>query len=122
LGNISYYDSKGGNDYGFTKPYSEKTAEVIDEEVSKLIESQYERAKQILTENKTLLINLAERLMAKEVIFKDDLEEILGVRPYISREEEIARLNSNQPKEENEVPTEAPEDHPITESTEPIKE
>ena len=122
LGNISYYDSKGGNDYGFTKPYSEKTAEVIDEEVSKLIESQYERAKQILTENKTLLINLAERLMAKEVIFKDDLEEILGVRPYISREEEIARLNSNQPKEENEVPQEAPQDHPITESTEPIKE
>ena len=98
LGNISYYDSKGGNDYGFTKPYSEKTAQTIDEEVSKLIESQYERAKQILTENKTLLINLAERLMEKEVIFKDDLEDILGIRPYISREEEIAKLNSNQPE------------------------
>ncbi len=122
LGNISYYDSKGGNDYGFTKPYSEKTAEVIDEEVSKLIESQYERAKQILTENKTLLINLAERLMTKEVIFKDDLEEILGVRPYISREEEIARLNSNQPKEEQELPAETSEDHSKTESTEPINE
>jgi cell division protease FtsH len=105
LGNISYYDSKGANDYGFTKPYSEKTAQTIDEEVSKLIESQYERAKKILTENKTLLINLAERLMEKEVIFKDDLEEILGIRPYISREEEIAKLNSNQSEVKAEVPT-----------------
>lgn len=122
LGNISYYDSKGGNDYGFTKPYSDKTAETIDEEVSKLIESQYERAKQILTENKTLLINLAERLMAKEVIFKDDLEEILGVRPYISREEEIAKLNTPKEEATTVVPTEAPEDKTTTESTEPIKE
>lgn len=95
LGNISYYDSQSANDYGFTKPYSEKRAEIIDEEVSKLIEAQYVRAKQILTENKRLLVNLAERLLEKEVVFKEDLEEILGKRPYVSREEEMAKLNGS---------------------------
>lgn len=93
MGNISYYDSQSANDYGFTKPYSEKRAEIIDEEVSKLIEAQYVRAKQILTENKHLLIQLAEKLLEKEVVFKEDLEEILGKRPYVSREEEMAKLN-----------------------------
>lgn len=93
MGNISYYDSQSANDYGFTKPYSEKRAEIIDEEVSKLIEAQYVRAKQILTENKHLLIQLAEKLLDKEVVFKEDLEEILGKRPYVSREEEMAKLN-----------------------------
>ncbi len=93
IGNISYYDSQGGNEYGFTKPYSEQTAQTIDEEVSKLIESQYVRAKAILLENKHLLIELAERLLRTEVVFKEDLEEILGKRPYISREEELSKLN-----------------------------
>jgi AFG3 family protein len=93
IGNISYYDSQGNNEYGFTKPYSEKTAQTIDEEVSKLIESQYQRAKEILTQNKHLLVQLAESLMAKEVIFKEDLEQILGIRPYTTREEEMAKLN-----------------------------
>jgi ATP-dependent metalloprotease FtsH len=95
LGNISYYDSQSANDYGFTKPYSEKRAEIIDEEVSKLIEAEYIRAKQILNENKHLLVNLAERLLEKEVVFKEDLEEILGKRPYVSREEEMAKLNGS---------------------------
>jgi cell division protease FtsH len=93
IGNISYYDSQGNNEYGFTKPYSERTAQTIDEEVSKLIESQYQRAKTILTENKHLLTALAESLIEKEVIFKEDLEKIFGVRPYASREEEMAKLN-----------------------------
>jgi AFG3 family protein len=96
IGNISYYDSQGNNEYGFTKPYSEKTAQTIDEEVSKLIESQYQRAKAILTQNKHLLVELADSLIEKEVIFKEDLEKILGIRPYTSREEEMAKLNGKQ--------------------------
>ncbi len=86
IGNLTYYDSTG-QEYGFTKPYSEKTAEIIDEEVSKLIEQQYQRAKDILEKNKDKLIKLAERLLEKEVIFKEDLEEILGKRPYDQEEE-----------------------------------
>lgn len=82
IGNISYYDSTGANEYGFTKPYSEKTAQIIDEEVSKLIELAYVRAKDILTKNKHLLKLLAEKLLEKEVIFKEDLETIFGKRPF----------------------------------------
>lgn len=82
LGNISYYDSTGANEYGFTKPYSEKTAETIDEEVSLLIETAYARAKEILNTNKHLLKQLAEKLLEKEVIFKEDLELIFGKRPF----------------------------------------
>jgi len=81
IGNLTYYDSSG-QEYGFTKPYSEKTAEVIDEEISKLIEQQYQRAKDLLSKNKDKLVKLAERLLQKEVIFKEDLEEILGKRPF----------------------------------------
>jgi len=81
IGNLTYYDSTG-QEYGFTKPYSEKTAEIIDEEISKLIEQQYQRAKDLLSKNKDKLVKLAERLLQKEVIFKEDLEEILGKRPF----------------------------------------
>ena len=86
IGNISYYDSTGANEYGFTKPYSEKTAQTIDEEVSKLIEASYKRAKDILTKNKHLLTQLAEKLLDKEVIFKEDLETIFGKRPFDKEE------------------------------------
>lgn len=82
LGNISYYDSSGNNEYSFTKPYSEKTAQVIDEEVSKMISAAYEKTKGILQENKDKLQQLAEALLQKEVIFKEDLEEIFGKRPF----------------------------------------
>ncbi len=82
IGNISYYDSTGANEYGFTKPYSEKTSQIIDEEVSKLIETAYKRAKTILTKNKHLLKLLAEKLLEKEVIFKEDLEIIFGKRTF----------------------------------------
>lgn len=82
LGNITYYDSTGQRDYGFTKPYSEKTAQVIDEEISKLIEEQYERAIEILSANRDKLTRLAEILLEKEVIFKEDLVEIFGPRPF----------------------------------------
>jgi len=80
VGNISYYDSQGRD--AFTKPYSEDRAKVIDEEVSKLIESQYQRALQLLSENKEKLEQLAGRLLSSEVIFKEDLEAIFGKRQW----------------------------------------
>lgn len=80
IGNRSYYDSSGESQ--FTKPYSEDTARVIDEEVSKIIEKAYEKAKEILSNHKDKLDQLAKRLLEKEVIFKDDLEEILGSRQW----------------------------------------
>jgi cell division protease FtsH len=84
LGNVSFYDSQGRD--SFTKPYSEDTARVIDEEVSKLIESQYQRALHILSENQAQLTELAEQLLATEVIFKEDLERIFGKRQWESEE------------------------------------
>jgi cell division protease FtsH len=86
VGNISFYDSRGRD--SFTKPYSEETAKVIDEEVSKLVEEQYQRALQILEENKDKLIQLAEKLLTSEVLFKEDLIEIFGKRPW-DKEEEV---------------------------------
>lgn len=82
IGNISYYDSSGQSDYTFTKPYSEKTAQEIDEEVHELIEKSYKKAKEILEENKEKLSRLAEQLLDKEVIFAEDLENIFGKRPF----------------------------------------
>jgi len=87
LGNITYYDSSGQNEYGFSKPYSENTAQKIDEEISKIIEEQYRRAIALLQDNKDKLTSLAERLLEKEVIFKDDLEKIFGKRPFEKEEE-----------------------------------
>ena len=85
IGNITYYDS-GQNEYGFTKPYSERTAELIDKEISDIIEEQYGRALKILEENKDKLTELAEVLLEKEVIFKDNLEKIFGKRPFEKEE------------------------------------
>lgn len=82
IGNLTYYDSSGQDSYGFSKPYSEETARIIDEEISKLIEEQYLRAIDLLDKNKDKLSELAERLLEKEVIFKDDLEKIFGKRPF----------------------------------------
>jgi len=82
IGNLTYYDSSGQNEYGFTKPYSEETARKIDSEISKMIEAQYRRAIDLLEKNKDTLIELAERLLEKEVIFKEDLEKIFGKRPF----------------------------------------
>ena len=82
LGNITYYDSSGQSDYSFSKPYSEDTAQKIDKEISKLIEGQYDRAIKLVTDNKEKLTTLAERLLEKEVLFKDDLLKILGKRPF----------------------------------------
>ncbi|MFT5753940.1 MAG: ATP-dependent metalloprotease FtsH [Flavobacterium sp.] len=90
LGNITYYDSSGQNEYNFSKPYSEETARIIDDEISILIEGQYERAIKLLEENKDKLNQLADILIEKEVIFKDDLETIFGKRKFNLAEEIIS--------------------------------
>lgn len=96
VGNISFYDSSGQQDYAFTKPYSEKTAEVIDEEVKKLIDEAYVRTVKLLTENREKLDSLAKLLIDREVIFKEDLEAIFGVRPFIVEDlEKRSELTSN---------------------------
>jgi cell division protease FtsH len=82
LGNITYYDSSGQSEYNFSKPYSEETAQVIDKEISSLIETEYQRAIKILEDNKDKLEQLANILIEKEVIFKDDLQTIFGKRPF----------------------------------------
>jgi cell division protease FtsH len=86
VGNITYYDSSGQNDYGFSKPYSEQTAELIDKEISSIIEAQYQRAIELLEGNRDKLIELAEVLLKKEVIFKNNLETIFGKRPFKTEE------------------------------------
>ena len=91
VGNISYYDSTGQSEYSFGKPYSERTAQTIDEEVSGIVELQYIRAKRILSENKDKLTALAMQLLEKEVIFKEDLEKIFGKRAW-EREEQAIRV------------------------------
>ena len=88
IGNITYYDSSGESDYNFSKPYSEDTAQKIDREISILIEGQYDRAIKLMEDNKEKLSTLAERLLEKEVLFKDDLLTILGKRPF-DKEEEV---------------------------------
>ena len=82
VGNVSFYDSSGQNEYGFTKPYSEKTAELIDSESKLLIETQYTRALKVLTENKEGHRKLSELLLEKEVIFSEDLENVFGKRKW----------------------------------------
>ena len=82
IGNISYYDSSGQSEYSFGKPYSEHTAQTIDEEVKKMIDKAYKRTLSILSVNKEKLAVLAEKLLEKEVIFRDDLEAIFGKRPF----------------------------------------
>lgn len=82
IGNISYYDSSGQSEYSFGKPYSESTASKIDAEIKMIIEHQYERAVQILSENKDKLNALANKLLEKEVIFREDLEDIFGKRAW----------------------------------------
>ena len=86
IGNRSYYDSTGQQDYALTKPFSEKTAEIIDEQVSKLIESAYQEALRILGDNLDGLTQLANKLIDKEVVFGDDLEMIFGKRPWVKEE------------------------------------
>lgn len=101
LPNISYYDSTGNQGYGFTKPYSEKTAELIDSESSKIIALQYARAKKLLEDNAKGHNELAQLLLEKEVIFTEDMERIFGKRPWTSRNDELMALNGDNKTEEN---------------------
>ena len=98
IGNLTYYDSTGQSEYNFSKPYSEETAQKIDHEISGIIEKQYVRAIEILNLSKDKLIELAERLLEKEVILKDDLEAIIGKRPFKTNSEKIeeAKLLKNK--------------------------
>ena len=86
IGNITYYDNNGQSEFGFTKPYSEETAKQIDEEISKIVEREYKRALSLLRKHKKKLSELAEHLLEKEVIFKDDLVSIFGKRPFEKEE------------------------------------
>ena len=99
LPNLCYYDNQ---EYQFNKPYSDKTAETIDEEVRNLISGEYERAKKVLLEHKDGHAQLAQRLIEKEVIFAEDLEEIFGKRPWTSRTDEILAANAEEGQAEDE--------------------
>lgn len=106
VGNLSYYDSSGSSEYNFTKPYSEKTSEIIDQEVKKIIDIQYERAKDILSKNRDKLDKLAKQLLEKEVIFKEDLEIIFGRRPF-EREELLVPVHKDAPVSNQEIDAKA---------------
>ena len=93
IGNISYYDSSGQNEYSFSKPFSEETARVIDDEIHKMVEESYNKAKELLTQNRDKLNQLAEILLLKEVIFREDLEKIFGKRPFPDHDHVM--INSN---------------------------
>lgn len=96
LGNISYFDSTGQSDFLFTKPYSEKTAQLIDDEVKSIINEQYERAKNILLDHREGLEKLAKLLLEKEVIFTEDVEHIFGKRPF-NNESQLEQNKTNEP-------------------------
>lgn len=94
IGNISYYDSTGQNEFSFSKPYSEKTAQIIDEEISKIINIQFLRAKDILNKNNKILSILSDKLLEKEVLFRQDLENVLGKRPFIDEVDDLLKQDS----------------------------
>jgi len=109
IGNITYYKADEG-EYGFTKPYSEETAKLIDAEISAIVEHEYKRAVQLLKKHKDKLTELAEHLLEKEVIFKDDLERIFGKRPF-EKTEEVAPPNpKTAPKKPTTTKAETPKD------------
>lgn len=105
LPNICYYDSTGQQDYAFRSPYSEERARIIDEEVSNIIESQYARAKEILSQNADKHRQLAELLLEREVIFTEDVERIFGPRPWKKREDELAEDEKNKELKAQPQPT-----------------
>ena len=117
LPNLNYYDSTG-QDWGFTKPYSEETARLIDQEVQNIINTQYERAKLILTEKAKGHNDLAELLLEREVIYSEDVEEIFGKRPWVSRTQEILEAQ----EQEKQAKDAAGNESPVTGNTEESSE
>lgn len=113
VGHLSYYDSSGQSDYSFSKPYSEKTAEIIDDEIKDFIDKQYTRAINILTENRDKLDALAQKLLDKEVIFREDLEEIFGKRawdPELTEKPVTQTVEAETPKTEEKISEENPQE------------
>ena len=109
IGNISFYDSSGQSDYGFTKPYSERTAELIDQEVKKIISESFDRAVELLEKHKEGLTELAELLLEKEVIFSEDVEKIFGKRKADIIKEQKEREKETQTGNETEPEVSEPE-------------
>ena len=112
LPNLCYYNN---NEYSFQRPYSESTAQLIDEEVKLMVNEQYARAKQLLDEHREGHAALAELLMTREVIFAEDVEQIFGKRPWASRSEEIM---SQKVEENNQIPDNQQEEKPLLENKE----
>ena len=98
LGNISFYDSTGQNDYGFTKPFSEKTAELIDQEVKRMVEEAYSRAKDIILNHRSQMDELAGKLYEKEVLFREDLERIYGPREADLAKQQLESSSQAEPQ------------------------
>jgi cell division protease FtsH len=111
IGNISYFDSSGQQDFYFTKPYSEKTSEIIDAEVKYIVDQAYQRAKEIIINNLDKVTQLAELLLEKEVIFREDVENIFGPRQWEDShtdkktENKTENADTNDKTEEEEVKT-----------------
>ena len=119
LANLSYYDSTGQSQYGFSKPFSEKTAEAIDLEVKKIIEEQMARAKQILADNAEGHHRIAEMLIEHEVITSEDVESVLGPRPWKSRQDEL--IEDNEQLKKNSEEQEKNSETKAIESIEPVE-
>ncbi|MCZ2458628.1 MAG: ATP-dependent zinc metalloprotease FtsH [Chitinophagales bacterium] len=107
IGNVSFYDPQQGTDYNFTKPYSDETAKVIDEEVRKLIDSAYERTKKLLIEKKEQVEKLAEALLQREVLFQSDVETLIGKRPF--EEKKVLEVDEAAAHQTTEEPAPAAE-------------
>jgi cell division protease FtsH len=117
IGNISYYDSSGQGDYNFNKPYSEETAKKIDEEIRGIIETQYQRALKILSENSDKLHALSSKLLEKEVIFREDLEEVFGKRAWdaeLTEKPVTTIIEAEEKSESQEMETPNNEEKPST--------
>jgi cell division protease FtsH len=115
IGNVSYYDSTGQSEYSFTKPYSEHTAELIDAEIRVIVETAYERAKEILIDHRDGLTKLAQLLLEKEVIFAEDLESTFGARQFAK---EVHLLKEPVPLLADALAAEAE----VPENAEPVEE
>ena len=112
LKDVSFYDSTGRYDYGFVKPYSEETAKLIDEETQRIIAEQMARAKQILNEHAEGHHQIAQLLIEREVITSEDVERILGPRPWKSRGDELLEVNAQIAAEEAEAAAKKPKRKP----------
>ncbi|OZI06468.1 peptidase M41 [Siphonobacter sp. BAB-5385] len=112
LGNISFYDSKGNNEYSFNKPYSEETSRIIDEEVRMIVDAAYERTKGLLRDNIQALEVISQQLLTKEVLFQSDLEELIGKRPFEQETSYQAYMKGKNgtPADKESAPTEIPQD------------